>query len=338
MSLKQLNIEYEIYKGENRTYNVYRSFPAFFHLCRKKVDEIRVIDIEALKLYSQQGGCVDDYLFLTDRLENILSGDKTVKMKVFLMIYCVQGEVRLDINNETYSLKPDDLLVSLPNMVVGGIMASPDYQVRIICFSGRFVQRLTQTEKYTWKSFHYLHWHPVKHFNEAEKTLFNQYLDLITYEISQESTSYQKEILLYLSSAFFTKLLAATNRKLSEYGEGTHRFINQPDFIFKRFMEALAADNGRHRTLEYYASKFCYSPKYLSHIIKRVSGKNALTLIHENAIEHIILALRLSSKSIKEIAADFEFSNVSFFSQYVKKHLGVTPSEYRNSFISVVQK
>ena len=202
-------------------------------------------------------------------------------------------------------------------MVVGGIMASPDYQVRIICFSGRFVQRLTQTEKYTWKSFHYLHWHPVKHFNEAEKTLFNQYLDLITYEISQESTSYQKEILLYLSSAFFTKLLAATNRKLSEYGEGTHRFINQPDFIFKRFMEALAADNGRHRTLEYYASKFCYSPKYLS---------------------HIILALRLSSKSIKEIAADFEFSNVSFFSQYVKKHLGVTPSEYRNSFISVVQK
>lgn len=302
------------------------------------MDEIRVIDIEALKQYSQQDGGVDEYLFVTDRLENILAGEKAVKMKVFLMIYCMAGEMRLDVNNATCHLKADDLLVSLPNMVISGILSSPDCRIRIICFSGRFVQRLTQTEKYTWKSFHYLHWHPVKHFNESEKRLFNQYLDLIEYKISQESTPYQKEILLYLSSAFFTELIAAINQTLSEQGEGAYRSINQPDFIFKRFMETLAADNGRHRTLEYYAAQFCYSPKYLSHIIKRVSGKNALTLIQENAIEHIILALKHSSKSIKEIAADFEFSNVSFFAQYVKKHLGVTPTEYRNTFSSVSQK
>ncbi len=27
---------------------------------------------------------------------------------------------------------------------------------------------------------------------------------------------------------------------------------------------------------------------------------------------------------------DFEFSNVSFFAQYVKKHLGMTPSAFRS--------
>lgn len=96
-------------------------------------------------------------------------------------------------------------------------------------------------------------------------------------------------------------------------------------------MEALAADNGKHRTLDYYANLFCYSPKYLSRIIKQISGKNALSLIHENAIEHIISELKYSNKSIKEIAIAFEFSNISFFAQYVKKHLGVTPSEYRSS-------
>ena len=103
------------------------------------------------------------------------------------------------------------------------------------------------------------------------------------------------------------------------------------DFIFKQFMEALTADNGKHRTLTYYADLFCYSPKYLSRIVKQISGKNALTLIHENAIEHIIPELRHSNKSIKEISVDFEFPNVSFFAQYVKKYLGMTPTEYRNS-------
>ena len=31
---------------------------------------------------------------------------------------------------------------------------------------------------------------------------------------------------------------------------------------------------------------------------------------------------------MKEIAMDFDYWNTSFFAQYVKKHLGMTPSEY----------
>lgn len=307
-----------------------------FHLCRKNQmeEDIKLIDIESLKLYGGQGGCVDDYLFMTEHLDTILQGCKTVKLKVFLMLYCMEGELKLDLNNMTCHIKADDLLVSLSNMVMGEIELSADCRLKIICFSGRFIQRLTQTEKYTWKSFHYLHRNPVKHFDENERNLFGKYLEMIESKVVLSNNPYQKDILLYLSSAFFTELIAAVNRKMMQSEEGICRRVNQPDFIFKRFMEALSADSGRHRTLEYYAEQFCYSPKYLSRIIKRISGKNALTLIHENAIEHIIQELKYSSKSIKEIAADFEFSNVSFFAQYVKKHLGATPSEYRsNNFV-----
>lgn len=292
---------------------------------------IKQIDIKSLKLYGGQGDCVDDYLFMTEHLDTILQGCKTVKLKVFLMIYCIEGELKLDLNSMTCHIKADDLLVSLSNMVMGAIESSADCRLKIFCFSGRFIQRLTQIEKYTWKSFHYLHRTPVKHFDGDEKDLFGRYLEMIENKMGLSSNPYQKDILLYLSSAFFTELIAAVNQKILQPEDGVCRSINQPDFIFKRFMEALAADSGRHRTLEYYAEQFCYSPKYLSRIIKRISGKNALKLIHENAIEHIIQELKYSSKSIKEIAVDFEFSNVSFFAQYVKKHLGTTPTEYRNN-------
>ena len=145
-------------------------------------------------------------------------------------------------------------------------------------------------------------------------------MGLIERKLALCEDPYQKEILLYLSSAFFVELVAAISQQTVISNEDMRTLVNRPDFIFKRFMETMAADSGRHRT-----------SKYLSRIIKRISGKNALTLIHENAIEHIIRELKHSSKSIKEIAADFEFSNVSFFAQYVKKHLGVTPSEFRSN-------
>lgn len=295
-------------------------------------EEIRLMDIKALQEYSRQDSCIDDYLFMTDRLENMLAGEKSARTKVFLMIYCTRGEVNLELNNKSYRLQTDDLLVGLPNTFIGKILASPDYQVKIICLSGRFIQRLTQTEKYTWKSFNYLHRNPIKHLGKKEKSLFRLYLNLIENKITQKENPYQKEILLYLSSAFFTEFIAAIGKDTISPEEGTRQPVNQPDFIFKRFMEALTSDNGRHRTLAYYAEQFNYSPKYLSRIIKQVSGKNALTLIHENAIECIIHELRYSNKSIKEIAIAFEFSNISFFAQYVKKHQGVTPSEYRSSY------
>lgn len=208
-------------------------------------EEIRLMDIKALQEYSRQDSCIDDYLFMTDRLENMLAGEKSARTKVFLMIYCTRGEVNLELNNKSYRLQTDDLLVGLPNTFIGKILASPDYQVKIICLSGRFIQRLTQTEKYTWKSFNYLHRNPIKHLGKKEKSLFRLYLNLIENKITQKENPYQKEILLYLSSAFFTEFIAAIGKDTISPEEGTRQPVNQPDFIFKRFMEALTSDNGR---------------------------------------------------------------------------------------------
>lgn len=95
-------------------------------------------------------------------------------------------------------------------------------------------------------------------------------------------------------------------------------------------MEELMSDNGQHRSVSYYADKLCYSPKYLSRIVKQIRGKNALSIINEHAVECIKYELKYSSKSIKEIALDLDFPNLSFFTKYTKKHLGMTPTQFRS--------
>ena len=40
--------------------------------------------------------------------------------------------------------------------------------------------------------------------------------------------------------------------------------------------------------------------------------------------------LQYSAMSIKEIATIMNFDNLSFFGKYVKKHLGISPTNYRN--------
>jgi len=53
-----------------------------------------------------------------------------------------------------------------------------------------------------------------------------------------------------------------------------------------------------------------------------------LALLCEHPMHNIIL-LQNKPLNISEIANKIEFSSRSFFTRYVKKLLGVTPSEYR---------
>lgn len=105
------------------------------------------IGIEQLKAYSHQDEYVDDYIFMSDRIGNIFQGEKCVKLDTFLFIYCVEGEATATINNTPQRIEAGDMLIVLPNIIVGHVMTSLDCRVSITCYSNRFLQRLTQTEK-----------------------------------------------------------------------------------------------------------------------------------------------------------------------------------------------
>lgn len=287
------------------------------------------LGIEQLKAFSHQEEYADDYIFMSDHIGNIFQGEKCVKLDAFLFIYCAEGEATASINNTPQHIEAGDMLIVLPNIIMEHVMTSLDCRVSITCYSSRFIQRLTQTEKSLWHIMERLRTQPVKHLGEDERRRTQLYHDLIEGKMHERIDQYQKDILQHLSSAMFCEMIASAHGDTET--DDTAEQVRQPDFIFKRFMQRLTADNGRHRTVEYYAQQLCYTSKYLSMIVKQVSGRNALALINENAIEHIIAELRHSDKDIKQIAFEFDFSNNSFFTRFFKKHTGMTPTEFRNS-------
>ena len=106
---------------------------------------------------------------------------------------------------------------------------------------------------------------------------------------------------------------------------------NRAIVITRSFLELVNADDGSHRSVCYYADRLCYSPKYLSFIIKTVTGKTPLQIINEHAIKQIKVKLRYTDISMKELADLFDFPNPSFFGKFVKMHTNMSPMQYRQS-------
>lgn len=294
---------------------------------------IRTIDIEDFKKLDHVIEYADDDFIVISSLERTPYSNETIRLGCFCAFYCVEGNVQLDMNHKTYQLKENDLIICLPNSIISNPLLSPNYKIRILGISTRFLQRVIKIEKDTWNLAMHIYNNPVKHADANEALPFNLYRDLILAKIKAGPHRYSKEIMQHLYSALFCEILAEVNKQIAEAGNTLGKpaaGIKQSDHIMKQFMMQLSYDNGIHRSVSYYADKLCYTPKHFSKMIKDACGRGALELINERAIEHIKYKLKHSDKSIKEIAEEFNFSNQSFFGKYVKKHLGMSPQKYRD--------
>lgn len=88
----------------------------------------------------------------------------------------------------------------------------------------------------------------------------------------------------------------------------------------------------QERHVDYYASLLCITPKYLSEVCINASGHNASFWIDRFTSEEIARLLKEGDLTMQDIADKFRFSSVNYFTRYVKRTLGMTPSEYRQKF------
>ena len=99
--------------------------------------------------------------------------------------------------------------------------------------------------------------------------------------------------------------------------------------LFNHFMMLLERDYKISRDVNYYAVQMNISSKYLTNIVNQVTGHTPKTIIDQYVILQLKMHLKRTTQSIKEMAWEFHFADVSFFCRYFKKHTGLTPQQIR---------
>ena len=87
----------------------------------------------------------------------------------------------------------------------------------------------------------------------------------------------------------------------------------------------------RERRAQFYADKLGISLQHLSTTVRQVTGRNVLDIIAHVVIVDVKAKLKSTNMTIQEIAYSLNFPSASFFGKYFKRHMGMSPLEYRNS-------
>jgi len=85
-------------------------------------------------------------------------------------------------------------------------------------------------------------------------------------------------------------------------------------------------------TVQTLANQLNVSPKYLSRLLKSLTGQNTQQHIHEKLIEKAKEKLSTTSLSVSEIAHELGFEHSQSLSKLFKKKTKLSPLEFRQSF------
>lgn len=254
--------------------------------------------------------------------QNILDHtDKTI------LLMCKNGKIQIAINGHVIMMEESDLLFILPHAELSNLMFSADVECSAICLLSMRVEDFLRTQdllnlliairKQPLLHLDRQQFINLVHLKETINTMFST-----SHPYYEQIMSHFVEIILY---DIFGSYKDAVEKIISESVDEPNRRNN----LFSAFINLLQADKGLHREVSYFANILHISAKYLSQISREVSGRACSQWIAETVTDEIKRLLSNTDLSIKEIADRLMFDNHSFFSKYVRKHLGCSPMEFR---------
>ena len=269
----------------------------------------------------------DGEIYFADNIKSIPGLMKQFKVNFIAYVIVTEGRLSLDLNGVNYHLDRNSSLFVDRMIVIDNVKHTENFNC-VICAMSTDVG-FAFFNKSLLQSIMHIRNNPVIKMEQNEVDLMMKYYELLTFKMEHQEMNFGRETVRDIIRCFAYDLLANINRKLDQGKDDD--MLRQGDRIFRRFMLLLSENSNVNRSVKSYADELCVSPKYLTSVCRKHSDYTASELIATSVISRIKQLLLYSDLSIKEVATEMRFDNLSFFGKYVKKHLGLSPNNYRKA-------
>lgn len=293
----------------------------FYFVRMKKFATISVDDVYEGTDYP----IIKNYIVSDGLRESNISLKYPTAIEGIVFALCLRGTIKLQINLTEYTIDENTLTTMLPGSICEVKDFSDDLLFEFLFFSIDFTYDLNTPQE-----IDILEKISLCPILKLTKYNFDTLLEFHSFMIKQykrDNHTYRELLAKNLLSAFLTELC-------NIYKEAENNIIkikSRNEELVQKFTKILIENIRIERTVQFYAEKMCLSPKYLSQLIKKITGKPIMEWINETTIVVIKAMLKTSTLSVLQISEELNFPNASFFGSYFKKHTGMTPIQYRES-------
>jgi AraC family transcriptional regulator, transcriptional activator of pobA len=260
-----------------------------------------------------------------------------IEQQISMSLYSISlkngRECKIKYGRQNYDFQEGTLMCLAPGQTIEPFSASDNTALEgwVLIFHPDLISKSALGKKMNEYTFFGYDSHEALHLSEHEKQTVTDIVQAIKYEYSQNLDVHSQDLII-------SNLELLLNYCKRFYGRQFITRTNVYKDVVIRFEEFLKSyfDSEKLETLglpsvKYCAEEMCYSPNYLSDLLKKETGKTTQEHIHFYLIEKAKILLLGTQEPVNRIAHCLGFEYPQHFSILFKNKTGMSPAEYRNS-------
>ena len=221
----------------------------------------------------------DDLVITTLSAQNNTTAEYPASIDGFSAIIMMTGEATVSIDMQNYSVKPNTIVFFNPDSIIRTVKCSANAAAYFLAFSKSFVNEIQLDLSTSLPVYMRFGKAPVLEVAPQDVDEIRQLFQLIKTMLRSDKERYRHEIIRTLFTTAFYIITEINQREQpGEIKQG------RCEVLFDEFMSLLQQYNKRERNVSFYAKQLNITPKYLSSVVKQVSGKTAARWIDESVI------------------------------------------------------
>ena len=270
-------------------------------------------------------------IFTQHNMFERISADKPFRPANPSFIFIKSGSIKLRQHFNDLELRANTFMVTDPQTVYEVISVSNDFQSRMVSYKREYISTLSLkfNRLITFRYFRQQMNIGVP-LSQADLEVVWKSVNFLKYILDTETEMiYKKEIVEHLFSVFCYQIAGIISK---EDNSAMSQMTRKEEIVFL-FLNDLANHHLNNRNVEFYAERQSITTRHLSAVVKSVTGRSASHIIASIVINEAKVYLNSSKMPISDISIILGFSDPYSFSHFFKKHLGLSPSQYRQQFL-----
>lgn len=168
--------------------------------------------------------------------------------------------------------------------------------------------------------------------SEKEQKTLNGIIENIQQEYHTNIDQFSKQIIISQIESLLNYSERFYNRQFITREKANHQILGRLENLLEDYFDSDDLMIKGLPTVQYIADTLHVSPKYLSGLLKTLTGQSTQQHIHDKLISKAKEKLSTTSLSVSEIAYELGFEHSQSFSKLFKTKTDMSPLEFRASF------
>ena len=174
--------------------------------------------------------------------------------------------------------------------------------------------------------------HESLFLSEKEETVITNIILTIEQECAANIDTFSKPIIIAHLDSLLHYADRFYHRQFITREKSAHQLLDRLETLLDDYFNSTDLINRGLPTVRYVAEQLNLSPKYLSNLLRTLTGQNTQQHIHDKLIEKAKEKLSTTNLTVSEIAYELGFEHLPSFSKLFKTRTNQSPLAFRASF------